>query len=303
VAHNLLPPFQLALDTFGQQIVKNIVIDFEAWLETLKVEVLPIAPGDGTAVMQAYFAGKPPFRKVRHRDDMPDAFILQALGGFGTRVGSFHAVVDDTRLREAVGALPNAHVYDTLDGFIGADTVQAALKRATGAANFSALLAVLRTNSHVLDKAMEAQYIDRLHGETISSRGIPDDNNEARISGVWEISDQRYDWENAEYYGEGRIGIPFTFETRVDAVSALFKSDYYAMSDEASAAISISELNEHYFEVEGQYGILVMGLVVVDVPSDLAATTLALDALPSLVEAATVRIDKVDDVVVVDPDG
>lgn len=61
------------------RILKEVNDNWISFKEKTKATVIPIHPEHGKTVMDAYFSGGKPFRKIKNRNDIPDAFIFCAL--------------------------------------------------------------------------------------------------------------------------------------------------------------------------------------------------------------------------------
>lgn len=78
--------------------------EFKTWIKKTKTIVHNIEPLDANAVMDAYFYGKQPFKHIKHREDIPDAFIWQTLNRFNLLDGQLYFVSADKNFREKVSS-------------------------------------------------------------------------------------------------------------------------------------------------------------------------------------------------------
>jgi hypothetical protein len=290
-----------AVHHLSQDLSQSIEEDFLAWLAAMHSTILPIAPEAGSKIMQAYFEGDPPFRAARQRDDIPDAFILDAIRDVAG-LGFLHAVISDQRLAETVRSLQDPTVYASLDDFIASSAIQAALRRLAGTANLELLRRIAMEEPELLEEDISTDYIDQLAGETLYSPWIVGDNSEATISMVDELEDLAFDWSAAEYYGDGSVSVPFSFKTDVYADSYIYKSDFYAMSDEAAEDLSITDWNDHYYQAEAEYPVEVSGRATMTLPLDLSAAPLTREALAEIVPEGHLKIDSIDNIDVLTED-
>ena len=91
--------------------------------------------------------------------------------------------------------------------------------------------------------------------------GVPDDNNEAMILGVNTPHEVSFNFDKVDYYGEGELGVPFEASVECEVNYAIFKSDYFSLSEEKMKDISIGERNEHYFDADENYVVDVQGVL------------------------------------------
>jgi hypothetical protein len=92
---------------------------------------------------------------------------------------------------------------------------------------------------------------------------IPDDNNTAVILSVDVPNNLVFDFMNVEYYGENEIGVPFEASVESTLSYAIYKGEYYVMTEERTERISTDECNEHYFDAEEDYTIEVTGALTI----------------------------------------
>jgi len=108
---------------------------------------------------------------------------------------------------------------------------------------------------------LENDIVDALAYRTIRDHYFSEDSNEAMISMVGE-AEPVFDFDNIEYYGGSEIGIPFTAVSECTVDYPIFKSEYVTMSDEEMSKISVTELNDHFFEAQQDFPIWCEGHVV-----------------------------------------
>jgi hypothetical protein len=135
---------------------------------------------------------------------------------------------------------------------------------------------------------VKADIINAIHGKTVSSDRIPDDNNEAMILSVYDPHELTFDFDDVDYYGEGELGVPFEASVECEVNYAVYKADYFMLSDEKMNAMSIGERNDHYFDVDETYVVNVEGILSLSLDADtLKEDDIDDDEIRSTIEAAT----------------
>ncbi len=95
--------------------------------------------------------------------------------------------------------------------------------------------------------------------------------------GVDSPEDLTFDFNNVEFYGGSEIGIPFTTTVDCELNYAIYKGDYFTLSEKKQAQISISERNEHYFDADETYPIEVTGTLSVELEAKILENPKATD--------------------------
>lgn len=291
-----------ALSEASEEIAGFAQTEFENWCNHLGVEVLPPSSDHLGEVLDGYFDGNPPFQQVRSRDDFPDAFILAAVREtVGHIDGALHVVSGDKRLRNAAQALGGVHTYETLDEFISTEMVQDTLQIQTATENVNLVVGWLPTLGELILEAGGRQIARALDDETVTDEGIPDDNNEAHIlfaedpeSILLSPAPEVY------YYGDGDFKMTVVVELDANTHYAIFKADFYTLPDSRSDSISVSTLNDHYFDAEEILRLEVTAQLTFHVdPAVLQGAELDRDGVLELISEESVRLDSIEDVRVV----
>lgn len=279
-----------------------VVTEFDLWCGRIGVEIAPVKGHHGQAVLDSYFGGTPPFKEKKNRDDFPDAFILESIRDVAAAVDELHVVIDDHALRKAAVAIDAVVAYESLDRFILSDKCQSIQKDAAAAENFEAIVEELKTQEEEIGHAASTKLFDELVGYTFTDPSIPDDNHEASIEMLDVPVDIGLDWEEAEYYGDGIISVPFDFNTWVLAGYYIFKGDYYSIDEDRMEHIGISEYgNRHYYEAQEEFQLNVIGKLALSL--DLAALehdNFFIQNLDDVLEKISVEASEIEEVTVVE---
>lgn len=285
------------LNGLKEELAAFAKADFDEWVSDLCAEVHPISESHGQKVMQAYFSGEAPFRERKRREDIPDAFIWQIIIDLAEQFSQLYVISNDGAIQIACEAHTNIVSFRTLDEFISSEICQTPLKKAQAKSNFERILVMAPEIIDEIKRDVVSEAIDALHGKTVTSERIPDDNNEATIMLIGDPREIEMLTDDAEYYGDGLFVIPISFYSECLVNYALFKSDFYVLDDERAAQISISDLNEHYFDVEEYYDLFVKGLVAVNLGSEaIELEGVNDDQLRGMLEEVEINLDSIEEI-------
>jgi len=247
--------------------------EFGRWLNSVKAIDHRISLEEAQGALDGYFSGEPPYKSIKNRQDIPDAFIWLAISNLAKQHESLHFVVADNTLRAAADACENIFTYPTLDEFIQDPECQDALTEISANENRSAnrerLLGRLPKIEKGLSEQLESLMVGVLDGKDVQHPSIPDDNNEGMVIGVGEVSDVTFNFDSTEYYGEDDIGIPFDALAECTLNYAIFKADYYSLDEDKMDRMSIDERNRHYYDVDEDYSLRVSGVLTLKIDGDM----------------------------------
>jgi len=275
--------------------------DFDKWTKSLRAEIHPVNETHGPKVVNAYFKGTAPFREPKRRDDFPDAFIWQVVIDLVESVDKLHLVSSDKGFHNAANSHKKIDIYDSLDAFVNSGLGQQTLQEYFSGKNGEKLLSLISQKPDIINSAIEYELVDRLANETVHDTAIPEDNSEAGITSVGQPTDLDLDVSNYKDYGSGLFVLPFSLRVECLLNYCIFKSDYYALPDEKSNHISISEWNDHYYDAEEYYELDVTGSIALKVDPDELAKEVSRDSdLEYLLKQADTSIDSIAEICVVD---
>ncbi|MDH5542048.1 MAG: PIN domain-containing protein [Nitrospinota bacterium] len=239
---------------------QKYVKDFDDLIAELNITVSKTSTAYADDVIAAYFNGSPPFKSIKNRADFPDAFIWYFLEELKGKVyGDLVFISRDKPFREMVdnNGEGTIMVFDTLKAFLGNKNCQDILKKIDELPYYQNILNFLKQNDSILNDKVTNLSLSELAWMEIHSPLIPNDNNDALISMIPDPINIEIDTTNANYFGNGLLSIPITFdmpETLVDYT--LLKSQFYTLSDEKVEKISVSDDQmEHIIEVQEYFDI------------------------------------------------
>lgn len=265
---------------------------FSEWSKSIAAVDHPIDPAHGARVMDSYFEGTPPFKNRKNRDDIPDSFVWQAIQDISKKHKPLYVVSGDRAVRDALKDNADFVVFESLEKLIASDPIQTLLQQENAGANTKMLLGLLPMQTALIAGKIESKLIDELAWKVIG-----DDDSERTITMVGTPQDISVDPTDVVDHGGGLSVVAFKAKVECYVEYGLDKSDYYAMGEEESKGIGISDLNDHRFLAERQDIIQVTGYLSVQVdPERLRAAPVDGDALLKILEAGNISIDSIDEI-------
>lgn len=295
LAPNILDKLKILRNTLKNES-ENILSDAEnqltQWAEDIGANLYPLCIEQTNAALEAYFQGKPPLKSIKTREDIPDSFIVQAIHKLSSENGEIHVISGDGKVRDAFINEEAIVTYESLSKFVESDFIQDELKGIDLESNVELIADAIQQFEN--DEAEISRFITNNIGEnivwkTFSDSSIADDNNEATISSYDEAEDIKLDFSEIGYYGSGQFGIPFNLKIVVLADYYIFKSDYYCMDADREHVPSVTDHNDHYFEAEEEFELIVNGLVSITITKD----NIDLDDFSESIVDGSLKIDEI----------
>ncbi len=275
----------------------------DRWIARVGAISIPVEPAHFSSALEDYFSGAPPFRQLRSRDDLPDALILGAVKSLCASRGAVVFVSADKRLREAAATLPSVEAHATPRDAMASATIQHLVQAANAVENLDLLRRILSTTPPSVVRFVGEHLSDAANYQRIESPFIPDDNNEGHLDSLDVTTDVQLLPDRLEFLGAGTVLIPFEVPCEALVSYAIFKADYYCLDDDRTAGISISDLNDHYFDAQECLQGTAYATLSLELPNiDLSAQPYTEAALQAAVMAAALEIEALERVVIDDPE-
>jgi rRNA-processing protein FCF1 len=279
--------------------VENILLDSEhqliKWAESINANRVPLCLDQAEKAMESYFKGNPPLKIVKSREDIPDSFLLQAIEKIVEDYGDVHLVANDKKVLEAYEGHENIVTYKDLKLFIESEIIQNDLKDLNPLENIDEIekaIVSYEEETHDIGLHISNKIGEFILWESFNDNSIPDDNNEATISSYGEVKSIEVLSNELAHYGDGKFGIPFSLKIEVYGFYYIFKADYYMMRENNDFSLSVSDHNDHYFEVEDEFIVNVSGTAALTIDS----TSFDLDDISESIINGSIEIDEVSEI-------
>ena len=223
---------------------------YERFLKENHFELRLITLDDAKLAWGWYFSGKPPFKELKNRKDIPDAHILASAKAIADAAPEAFFVVGDKAMLEAAEEVDGLEVYKTIDELISSQRFLQLRKELEVEKKWQKLKTLVSDTAikeHVAKFALE-HGDELIDWQEIHDSSIPEDNHTANVHpngppssvSVGEVED----------WGAGFLRCPVSFSVEALLQFLVFRGDAFDVPDWVSVSIGDFE-NEHYFEAEG----------------------------------------------------
>lgn len=261
-------------------------------IKKLKAEIISIDDSHGRNVLNDYFAGVPPFKTVKNREDILDSFIFHCVKDLGIKLNSqIHCIVSDRSLNSAISKLDSMTVYESIDEFVKSDIVEEIIKIRDREITWKSILEqaidYVKSKSKKIKDDINSLIIDELAGTFISHPEIPSDDNNAFIVLVDDPEDITLEWDDIEDFGPGLLLVSFDLKCKVSVEFSIYHSDAYSMPEGVWVHIGDHE-EDDFFDAGCDLLISVEGNLAVELDMDKFEES-------KIIEIKEVEIDEIMD--------
>lgn len=250
---DIAQPVIEAMSTIEKDITFIAAENSNRFLKDLEVEVVAVEPLHGEKVIEAYFEGVLPFRRIKSREDFPDAFIFQAaLELISNSEEPLYCIVSDRILQSTFGGKQNFVTFDKISDFVKSEIILTAVRKIVPEQAWQEMLEQIKPRLSELTEQVAQWIIDRepylndIHYAEISHFALPSDNNDAQIEGVYRAENILIEWSNAVDFGLGLISVPVSFECKADLVFDVFRGEAFLVPEAVWVDLEDPETHQYF---------------------------------------------------------
>ena len=219
---------------------------WDEFVDESKAELYDFDEKDSIAVFDSYFTGGKPFKSLKKRDDIPDAFIYETIKKISS-TEEVYLVSGDNNLREKCESLKNVKIFSSFQELY-ADKEFNKLQEKYDKLKYTQRVAdaktILLDNKDSFDDAVYG-YLSGKSYWHLYDTGLPSDNGEVSVYAIDDVKIE-IDELNIKFIDD-KFFVPLIVTGEASVDYAVFKADYWADDDLPSIS---EDLNKHYFLLE-----------------------------------------------------
>lgn len=127
--HSEVMNFHQGIRSIESSLESQINEDFDGWVKTSKVVILPFEESCMKSVLDEYFSGGGVYRKPKHREDIPDAIIFSSIRSLLKDRGEIEVIVKDGAFRKHLDTFETINTHSGLSAFLELEENKSSLKQ------------------------------------------------------------------------------------------------------------------------------------------------------------------------------
>jgi hypothetical protein len=225
---------------------------FFALLKSFDAEVIPIAESHAKAAFDGYFAGAAPYNSVKNRNDIPDAFILEAVRECArerqAEQESLYFLVADGALQKAARSIDGVTVLPDFKAFFTSDELRPLVANAAIEEAWPRILPLLKSWKGEVHAALAKELEVLLKGQDVVEHYEDAVDYRAWIVGIDDFPDLDANLDYATYLGEDIVEIDFTSWVSVTVNYHVFNRGHDDSNDDF-----VLESDSSHFALDGHF--------------------------------------------------
>ncbi len=228
-----------------------------AWLDSVSAVRHCVSSAGVSSTLDAYFAGMPPFKESRSREDLPDGLIASCVSEFAAAHtnASVHFLVEDKRLGKAFSSVPNVQVHSGWSTFLKHKDLSGQED-----ARFRALLVA---NGSPLPGRLTDAIESYIQGKWRTLSIGSSDEQEVLITDTGTVT---FDFGSVDgtSIDEDTVEVPFSCTlSNCSANVFILKSEYFAEADDSAHRLIDGDWNSHVVLAEVDIELSIDGSFIV----------------------------------------
>ncbi|WP_139322687.1 PIN domain-containing protein [Deinococcus marmoris] len=216
VANSLAEELRIAVEPIRARYMDATLANYVSWKDRARVQLIKTALVDISKVMEAYFAGNPPFRNKKSKGDIPDAIMYYALlNALNEELDDCAVVTADEIFGAAFGVADNIIRFKNLDELLESPKVKDLIKKREVKSRENTTIDLIHKQLKFYITHIEHEIQEEIAME--ANQYYDADNCQPEIGypcfegvGMSEPVELKINDQNAEYIGSGIFLIPIS---------------------------------------------------------------------------------------------
>ncbi len=232
------------------------------WADEIGATLHEPQPHHGELVLESYFSGGAPFSQPKERKDFPDAFIFQSVRDLASEKEPLYVVSGDNNLRAACENIKKVAVFGSLEDFIKSKPCVDAAHHLEHFEKLSLFRNAIHAYQSRLEEILNILLLNGLPHIQFEDSYFKSDDNMGYVEMLDEIEELDILKDGIEVLGVDTLVIPFSCRIGALVYYAIYASDYWAMTDNASSLINVhhdENSTDHYLQANENVKLEVQG--------------------------------------------
>ncbi len=278
---------QKALDELDIEVMS--IKRYEDFLSKNGFQVRELSIDECNTAWAGYISGKPPFKEIKNRADIPDAHILASVVEIAKSAPSLYFVAGDAAMFDAANKLEGVECRDSLESLIESEAIQnlrseleiekkwQKVKPLVSGSTIKELVA-----AHVFEHGSEL-----LEWMEIVDSSIPEDNHTALVQSYGET--YAVSVGDVQDWGAGYLRCNASYSVEALLHFMVYRADAFDVPDWVSVSLGDFE-KDHYFEAEGYRELAIQVPVSVKINMDALSTDVSEDIYEIAIEESEAEV-------------
>ena len=234
---------------------------WDKYIKDSKATLHPFIESHALKVFEAYFDGGKPFKCIKSRNDISDAFIYLTIVDLSKK-DEVHLISDDINLRDKCNSESNVFVYKDFDSFFNSDKMQVISLKYLDLLEIEKIESAKRLLLEFKDVFEDAvrRYTETVNFIELSDTSLPSDNGDVTVRAIDEPSVTIV--ESEIKFFSNQFYVPIIVHATASVDYLIYKADYWTYNDLPKFS---EDWNDHYYSIDDTFPITLRKTIIVDI--------------------------------------
>ncbi len=235
-----------SLNAIKYEVENSVNQNWEDFIKESNATLHKFNKDEAEEVFRRYFNGEMPFKSLKNREDIPDAFIYMTIKKIADKE-TVYLVSKDRNLTAKCSENKKIKIFESLKSLYenpDFETIKKKYYSILEKENFERAKEIIINQKDIIED-IAINFVDSISSVEIESPRIPSDNNEATLTG-FSFENFKLNVEDIKHIGE-EIFVPIEIFGYGLIDYFIFKADYWIHDDLPKFA---EDWNDHYFRIE-----------------------------------------------------
>lgn len=261
--YNSLRQILKSVDEFRLNVKSSNKLLWDNYIKDAKATLHPFYPNHSENVFSAYFDGGKPFKSLKSRNDIPDAFIYMTIKELSEK-DDVHLISEDNNLREKCVDENRIFVHKDFNSFFSTAEflkLEISYEKLLEIEKIKLAKELLLDYRDVFEAAVK-EYTDSVNFLELYETPLRSDNGDATVRSIDEpiltIDEANIDFYSNQFY------VPIIVKAMASVDYLVFKADYWTYNDIPKYS---EDWNEYYYSIEESFPIILKKTIIIDMNS------------------------------------
>jgi hypothetical protein len=230
------------------------IIELEKNWRTYKreknISIIPFSFSSTNKVFHDYFKGNPPFKNLKNRNDLPDAFILHSILSVHDKKMIYFVSADNTLSESAIQN--GIKTYGSLSEILELSEIKLKIKDLENISSVNTEFELIKSSESELSEYVSNHLTENIPVELYNSKGNSSRHKDKLVK-INEIKSVSFDFNKARLYDSQFLVILASIDTSIEIEMVYTKGEYLKRTSQNS----IEKIFELLKQGENEEGIVV----------------------------------------------
>ena len=213
--------------TAKESIIKELEQNWRVYKREKNISIISFSTTSTNKVFNDYFKGNPPFKNVKNRSDIPDAFILHSILSVHDKKRIYFACADNALSESAIQN--GIKTYGSIAEILELPEFKLKIKDLENLSSVSTEFEMIKLHESTLSEFVSNHLTENIPFELYNSAGVSSKHKDKLVD-IKKIKSINFDFNKARLYDVRFLVLPASIDTSIEIEMVYSKEEYLKIS-------------------------------------------------------------------------